>query len=40
MCQQYLFKIRNRSAPWDCLDDSCDLIRAWKNIADNIKNSG
>lgn len=40
MCQQYLFKIRNRSATRDCSDDSGDLIRAWKNTADTIKISG
>jgi hypothetical protein len=40
MCQEYLFKIRNRSATRDCLDDSGDIIKAWKIIADNIKISG
>ena len=40
MCQQYLFIITNRSATRDCSDDSGDLIRAWKNIENNIKISG
>ena len=33
-CQQYQFKFRKKSAPLDCSDDSGDLIREWKNIAD------
>jgi len=37
MCQQYLFKITKRSATRHCSDDSGDIIRAWKNTADNIR---